>query len=343
MTILFILLLNTVATGMEFHEIAGIVILALFIFHNLLNLNWIKGITKNVFKRKANTKTIFMYVLDILLTISLTGTVLSGVFISRVLFTSLSVPFTEFWDAIHSPLAYLSLILISIHLGLHWQYIMASFRKMLGLKKDSVIRRRLSRLVALVIVLLGIKSSIENNIAGKIVPQLSLDSVGTAKASDTTISAADLDENSDGVQVASSVTESTQSLEDYLGSLHCTGCHKHCSLLSPQCSVGVKQAQEAKTAYYASISAADTATPTATATAAPTSKAEVTSTPNKTKTTTSSGTTGTTSGMTTQLSVISWTNSMFDTFADYVPIMGVWIAGVHYFIMAKERSKKASG
>ena len=39
------------------------------------------------------------------------------------------------------------------------------------------------------------------------------------------------------------------SLSDYLGKLFCTGCGKHCSLLSPGCGHGRQQAQQAETQY----------------------------------------------------------------------------------------------
>lgn len=369
MTIIFMLLLNTAATGLEFHEIAGLSILGLFLFHNLLNINWIIGVTKSVFKRKAKTKTVAMYIVDALLTVFLITTALSGVFISRVLFPDLNAPFVEFWDVVHSPLAYMSLILISIHLGLHWQYIMAFFRKLFALKNDSILRRRVSRLAALIVVLFGIKSSVENNIAGKIIPQLSSGSVGTAEASEKTIAEYNTSDSSQDTQVASSTqsSDTTQSLEEYLGSLYCTGCHKHCSLLSPQCSIGVKQAQEAKTAYYESVAneVATTSETTSTATtneqddtqstsetsssrrrgrsSAASSASDTTTGTGGTTTSASETTTGTTSAAAgTDFSVISSVQNIMDPFAQYVPIMGVWIAGVHYFIMAKEKRKNVS-
>lgn len=40
-------------------------------------------------------------------------------------------------------------------------------------------------------------------------------------------------------------------LSQYLGNMFCTGCNKHCPLLSPQCSTGIKQAAAAKQKYTA--------------------------------------------------------------------------------------------
>ena len=40
------------------------------------------------------------------------------------------------------------------------------------------------------------------------------------------------------------------SLGDYLSSLNCSGCGKHCSLLSPRCGKGENQAAQATNEYY---------------------------------------------------------------------------------------------
>ena len=39
------------------------------------------------------------------------------------------------------------------------------------------------------------------------------------------------------------------SLEDYLSNLFCSGCHKHCPLISPRCGRGAEQAEIAKEEY----------------------------------------------------------------------------------------------
>lgn len=66
---------------------------------------------------------------------------------------------------------------------------------------------------------------------------------------------------------ASTITDSTAnnagtdtgqiSLTQYLGNMFCTACSKHCSLLSPQCRIGVDMAAAAKTQYIAIYGSAD--------------------------------------------------------------------------------------
>ena len=40
-------------------------------------------------------------------------------------------------------------------------------------------------------------------------------------------------------------------LDEFLGKLYCTGCHRRCPLTVPQCSIGVRQAEEQAAAYEA--------------------------------------------------------------------------------------------
>lgn len=359
MTILFILLLDTIITGMQLHELIGIGIFVLFIIHKLLNYKWIVAVTKNIFGRKTKLKTRIMYILDVLILIAVTLTVLSGIFISKSLFTWITVSNTAFWKTIHSPVAYLSFILISIHLGLHWQYIMAAFRKMFKVNKESVARKRILRIFALILAIAGIKSSIENNIAGKIVtPLLSGSSnteskketvsTSTVNSTQTVSSASDNTISADSTQTVSSTqSASTQTLEQYLGSLYCTGCGKHCSLLYPQCSIGEQQAEQA-TANYNSGNTSSTTQTQPSNTSQPYSGGRGKGThredqnTNISETNTQTDSTSNTLNQQASNTVTVYTSAsqIAGIFGEYIPIMGVWVAGVHYLVLALDKKKK---
>lgn len=368
MTILFILLLDTSIMGIQIHELIGIGIFVLFIIHKLLNYKWIVAVTKTIFGKKTKAKTRIMYILDVLILIAVTLTVLSGIFISKSLFTWITVSNAAFWKTIHSPIAYISFILISIHLGLHWQYIMAAFRKMFKLNKDNIARKRVLRIFALLLAIAGIKSSIENNIAGKIVTPLISGSSNTesqketassssTSSTQTVTSASDNTENAQSTQTVSSTqTTSTQTLQQYLGSLFCTGCSKHCSLLYPQCSIGERQAEEATTNYNAGNV---TSSSSSTSSSSTQSQPSVTSQPNlgggkgkgghredqnltssetKPEVDPSLNTVSQTTDST--ITVYSSASQIAGVFGEYIPIMGVWVMGVHYLVLALDKKKK---
>ena len=116
MTVLFISLMKISFTGLELHKIIGLGIFVLFLAHNLLNYKWIAGISKNILAGKVKGKSKFMFILNITLLFITGFIVISGIVISR--------NSTEVWSNLHHFAAYSGLILISVHIGLHWQMIL---------------------------------------------------------------------------------------------------------------------------------------------------------------------------------------------------------------------------
>ena len=102
--------------GMSFHEIAGLVLLAAFLVHLLLNRSWIAGAARCLPRGGTAGRLRLLFVLDALLLGSFTVVGVSGVMISRVLF---GMNGGGAWRTAHSFSAALALILTGIHLGLH--------------------------------------------------------------------------------------------------------------------------------------------------------------------------------------------------------------------------------
>ena len=87
MTILMILLMNIAPLGLLLHEIIGISILFIILFHNLLNLKFIKSMINNFKKLKIKTKV--MFIVDIILTAQILFVVFTGIVISKKLLPGL--------------------------------------------------------------------------------------------------------------------------------------------------------------------------------------------------------------------------------------------------------------
>jgi len=283
--ILFILLMDTITTGIFLHELLGILLFGLFILHKAINRKWIKNVTLGLFKKEINTKTRVMYVVDVLLLISVTVLTLSGIFISESLFTFIQVGNIDYLRVIHKFSAYFSLVIVAVHIGLHWPMIMAMVKKILKLRQKNFARNVVLRVLAVAIVVWGVKCSIDKNLAGELLapfgttkntyealPGTGADT-GEAVASDIPsfdTQAAQmsytLGSTDSGLEITTSTKNTadtsalsatpvagdsgSQSLEDYLSKLYCTGCGRHCSLLAPQCSTGVRQAAIAEQEYY---------------------------------------------------------------------------------------------
>ena len=155
MALIFTLLFNKNVLGMSFHEIAGLAIGAVFLVHCGLNWRWIKGITLKFFTKSMTIKTRILYVLDIILLINIAVIIISGVFISKVVFVNLGLIHIQSFKTIHIFAAYLSLMIIGIHLGLHWKWVIMIFKKIFKIQQKNIISY-LSKVMMISVLVFGI-------------------------------------------------------------------------------------------------------------------------------------------------------------------------------------------
>ncbi len=289
LTVLFIILIYPRETGLTFHEIAGLSIGALFIFHIILNWSWVKNVTKNLFNPKITIKTRLFYLLNSLSFIAVATIIITGIQISAVLFPAQGMISTTV--LVHKWVSYICLVLLGLHLTLHWRFFAHTVPRMFKTAGRPVRSKAALNLGAAVLVLSLLYSQIATNPIGKAgepiarqesqntsnviienrprpsndrLPSVSSSS-GSGLSSDesTNISKSSTDNsiaNGTGTSSTSSSISSSAgssstgtqvSLAQYLGKLFCTGCDKHCSLLSLQCSRGIPQLEAAKQKYQA--------------------------------------------------------------------------------------------
>ena len=155
MVLIFTLLFNKRIFVMSFHEIAGLAIGAVFLVHCGLNWKWIKGITLKFFNKNMTIKTRILYILDIILLINIAVIIISGVFISKVVFVNLGLIHISYFKIIHIFAAYLSLMIIGIHLGLHWNWVIMIFKKIFKIPQKNIISY-LSKVIVLLVLVFGI-------------------------------------------------------------------------------------------------------------------------------------------------------------------------------------------
>lgn len=137
MTLLLVLMCNKMVLGLAFHEIGGLCLIFLFIIHNIYNWNWTKGATKGLLKNKLSKKAVFSYFINFLLALSLLMIAISGILISKTIFTDISSN-NIIWKGIHIGTGALAVILIGVHIGLHWNSVVkriAIFKKLALIKK----------------------------------------------------------------------------------------------------------------------------------------------------------------------------------------------------------------
>jgi len=116
MAVLLPLLMAYSLIGETFHEVTGTIIFVLFIIHHILNRRWYSAI----FKGKYQMGRIFRTVLDVLLLVFMILQPVSGILLSKHLFTFLPVlPVTAQERSIHMMLAYWGYVLLCVHEGTH--------------------------------------------------------------------------------------------------------------------------------------------------------------------------------------------------------------------------------
>lgn len=128
MLLLLPLLYSKRVFGLPFHEVAGLVFLGLLGVHLALNWRWIQGVTARLFTRSLPARTRYTYFVALVFLSAFAVTVLSGVFISRVLFPDLRNPALR---PLHFFSAGITLIAAGVHLGLNWGFIASACKRLL--------------------------------------------------------------------------------------------------------------------------------------------------------------------------------------------------------------------
>lgn len=169
MVVVFVLLFNTsVIAGLTFHEIAGLSIGFAFILHMAINRRWIKQVTRNLFGKQIAMKTRIGYWVDVLLLLSMFYTICSGIMISRVLFPNLQIGNESLFRNTHAAVAYLSLGLVGIHIGLHWRWVINLFQRVLRIKPGRKALAYAARTAAILIFAMGVYCIYTTNYFSKV-------------------------------------------------------------------------------------------------------------------------------------------------------------------------------
>ena len=172
MTALILLAFAYPLTGNSVHEPIGLVVLGFFIVHNVaLNSRWYASLLKG----KYNGRRIAGIVVNLLVLATTVTLVLSGLANSRLIGGLLGIEGDFLPRKVHTTAAYWFLVLMSIHLGMHWRMVMAEVRKMTGISGNSRLRSLLLRCAAALIAAYGVHASLERNLYAKLVAYFSFD------------------------------------------------------------------------------------------------------------------------------------------------------------------------
>jgi hypothetical protein len=128
----FLIFMQPALTGITVHEWFATATLLTFLLHVLSQWDWIIAVGRRFFQKFFHQSRL-NFILDVLLFISMTTLMLSGLLISRSLLPALGFPVAPnfFWRRIHNVSANLTLLVVAIHVGLHWDWIMNTAKRLL--------------------------------------------------------------------------------------------------------------------------------------------------------------------------------------------------------------------
>lgn len=162
MTVLLFCLMAYLLVGEAAHEWLGTAMFCLFVFHHILNWSW----HRNLAKGRYTPLRVLQTAVDILVLLSMLGLMISGVIMSREVFSFLPLSGgTGFARTLHMLSSYWGFLLMGVHLGLHWGMMMGLARRAAGIRKPSTVRTWLMRAAAALLAAYGLYAFINNDIA----------------------------------------------------------------------------------------------------------------------------------------------------------------------------------
>lgn len=128
----FLVLANPDMTGLSIHEWLGVAFLAALLTHLVLHWEWIAQVTLSFFQKLWHASRL-NYVINLLFLVLMTGALFSGLMISEsvLAFLGISVERSPVWQELHHTLSDASMLVLGLHLALHWKWIVNSLRRYL--------------------------------------------------------------------------------------------------------------------------------------------------------------------------------------------------------------------
>ena len=127
MTIILLLQMGYLRIGETVHEWLGITMFILFIIHHILNRRWMA----EIFHGRYTSFRVFQTALVVLLCLTMIGSAISGIMVSKHVFTFMDIRHISFARNLHMLCGYWNFVLMSLHLGLHWIMITGMVSRML--------------------------------------------------------------------------------------------------------------------------------------------------------------------------------------------------------------------
>lgn len=119
-------------TGIPIHEWLSLALGVTLLVHLLWHWDWIINVGKRYFRRLFHISRL-KFAVDLLFLVAFVLVMLSGILISRSILPlfGIQTDHRSVWRVLHSLSADLSLLLLAIHLGLNWDWIVCTLKRYL--------------------------------------------------------------------------------------------------------------------------------------------------------------------------------------------------------------------
>lgn len=137
-------------TGMTIHEWLGVAFLTAVLTHLLFHWKWIVNVTGQFFKKLFHESRL-NYVVDLLFLALMTGALLSGLMISESVLAFIGINLGEpspIWSGLHHTLSDAAVMVLGLHLALHWKWIVTNITRYIVQPVLSFFRRQREEVVS---------------------------------------------------------------------------------------------------------------------------------------------------------------------------------------------------
>lgn len=165
-------------TGSTIHELLGLSLLGLFFLHGGWNWSWFC----NLWKGRYPCSRILTLCVNSLLLAAAVVMLASGLVNSDLLFRTTGVELTWIPRNIHTAAAHWFLLLMAVHLGLHWRLVMNETRRLTRHRDVTPSGQRILRLLALVLALTGMHAMVERDLYHHLIAYFSFGRTGEGEA-----------------------------------------------------------------------------------------------------------------------------------------------------------------
>ncbi len=151
LAIVFAIEMEERTTGTRNHELLGLAFALMFLIHILLHWKWIVSIVRHFFKRLFHESRL-NFVLNAGLLVAMGTATVTGIIISKTLGLNLGISgqTTQSMHMLHTMSSQFSLIIVGLHVAMHWKWIVDHSLKYLFAFPVRLVRSATTPVIALI-------------------------------------------------------------------------------------------------------------------------------------------------------------------------------------------------